>query len=110
MSDEEEMVAVDLGEDYYLGAYFTTDHPRDYLIPRSQLERWEAAQAAYEDMQSEIEQVMNAQRERARALRTERWGTKSPMARFLEGVYEQPVIDALQAPATFRRMTDGRPE
>lgn len=116
MSDsEEEMVAVGLGDDYYQGAFFGTVEtgsslPMDYLVPRSQLERWEAAKAAYEDMQSEIDTAMDEQRERVMALRRERRGPKSPMQDFIERVYGQRIIDALQAPATFRRVADGESE
>lgn len=110
MSDDEEMVAVCLDNDYYLGAGFVANeapsavYPQDYLVPRSQLERWKAAKAAYEDMQSEIDQVMDEQRERVMALRRERQGPKGPMAQLIELAYGQRITDALQAPATFRRM------
>lgn len=93
MSDsEEEMVAVNLGDDYYKGAYFSTyeGYSKDCLVPRSQLERWEAAKAAYESMQSEVEQVMDEQRERVRALRAER--PKSHLSSFIQDTYG-PVIE-----------------
>lgn len=92
---EEEMVAVNLGDDYYQGAYFSAhdELPKDYLVPRSQLERWEAAGAAYESIQSEIAQVMDEQRERVRALRAER--PKSQFASFVEQIYEPTVRAAL---------------
>lgn len=111
MSDEEEMVACSLGDDYYKGEYFITQDmdsscQGDYLVPRSQVERWEQAMADYGQMQTEIDQVMSEQRERVMALRRERRGPKSPMAEFIERVYSQRVIDALQAPATFRRAAD----
>jgi hypothetical protein len=93
------MVACSLGDDYYQGAYFITQDMDsscrgDYLVPRSQLERWEAARAAYEDMQSEIEQVMNEQRERIRAISAQR--PKSPMAQAVEQVYVQRMDFALR--------------
>lgn len=69
----EEIVKVALGDDYYQGAYFrTVDGFLDYEVPKSQLERWEAAEAAYGAMQDEIEKVMEQQRDRVLALMMER--------------------------------------
>jgi hypothetical protein len=69
----EETVKVALGDDYYKGAYFrTVDGDLDYEVPKSQLERWEDAEAAYEAMQDEIERVMREQADRVRALYRER--------------------------------------
>jgi hypothetical protein len=100
---EEEMVAVNLGDDYDKGPFFTTDWgPKDYLVPRSQLERWEAAEAAYESMQSEIERVMDEQRERVRALRAER--PKSQFASLLERIYEPTIRAALEQQAHLNTM------
>lgn len=99
---EKEMVAVNLGDDYYQGACFSTQDgvPKDYLVPRSQLERWEAAKAAYESMQSEIEQVMDEQRERVRALNAER--PKSQISGFIQDIYGPLVQRALEVPLLLR--------
>lgn len=104
MSDEEEMVAVRLsGGGYEEDAFFSEDPmyaPLDYLVPRSQVERWEAAQAAYEAMQSEIERVMDEQRERVRALRAER--PQSPMGGILQQTYERRLIETLLTQVSLR--------
>lgn len=69
----EETVKVGLGDDYYQGAYFSEDAPHlDYEVPRSQVERWRAAKAAYEAMQDEIERVMREQGNRVLTLHMER--------------------------------------
>lgn len=97
----EELVAVNLGDDYERGEFFTTDWgPKDHLVPRSQLERWEAVQTAYEAVQAEIRQVMDEQRERVRALYAGR--PKSPMAKFLEQAYAKQVTFALNASPLLR--------
>lgn len=89
MSDsEEEMVAVYLGaSDYETNAYFSTDptYERDYLVPRSQFERWEAAKAAWIAVEREIERVMDEQRERVRALNAQR--PKSQLGSWVEKIY-----------------------
>lgn len=106
MSDgEEEMVAARLGDDYYQGAYFVTKEDDssgdfDYLIPRSQMEHWEAAKAAYEAMQSEIEQVMEEQCERIRALNAQR--PETPLASFIKSVYANHLVAQLRVPPTLR--------
>lgn len=83
---------VALGDDYYQGAYFSTvSSLLDYEVPRSQLERWEAAAEAYEAMQTEIERVMRDQTERVRALRQER--NPSRVVSTIQEVYG-PVITA----------------
>lgn len=101
MSDDEERVAVSLGDDYYTGAYFLTRDvdssvAADYLVPRSQLERWEAAKAAYEEMQSEVDKVMREQRERIRAINAKR--PKSQVSRFVQDIYEPLIRQALERP------------
>lgn len=91
----EEMVNVSLGDDYYQGTYFATEGAcLDYEIPRSQLERWEAAKAAYESIQGEIEEVMEQQHERARALTRERREASGVTTTFLRTLYE-PSISAM---------------
>lgn len=98
MSDEAMIAAILSGSDYESPASFSTDpsYDLDYLIPRSRLERWEAAQAAYEAMQHEIDQVMEEQRERVSALRAERRGPKTPMEDFIETAYSKLMTFALQ--------------
>lgn len=94
MSDqtEEEIVPVNLGDDWDKGPYFTTDWgPMDHLVPRSQLERWRAAQAAYEEMQSEIDRVMDEQIERIREINAAR--PKSQLSLLVEKIY-QPAMEA----------------
>lgn len=93
MSDEEEMVAVDLDDDYYTGPYVSSHdgYPKDYLVTRSQLERWQAAEAAWEAAQSEIEQTMREQRERVRALRAQR--PKSQVFQWAQNIYG-PLLQA----------------
>lgn len=106
---EEELVPVDLGNDYYLGDYFSTDAPRkDYLVPRITLERWEAAKAAYEAMQAEIDKVMGEQRERIREINSHR--PKSPMASLIEEIYAKRMTFALQVPPLLRGPTYKEPE
>lgn len=102
----EETVRVDLGDDYYQGAYFVTEGGHlDYEIPCSQLERWEAAKAAYENMQGEIEQVMKEQRDSARALlRARREASGDPTA-FLRKLYE-PSITAMLRTQQIRQEGD----
>lgn len=98
----EETVRVSLGDDYYRGPYFsaTDGTPRDYEIPRSQLERWEAVKAAYGAMQGEIEQVMREQRERA--LEARRARPASPMDDFLKRAYGARIEAAMRTPPMFR--------
>lgn len=101
MSSEEELVQVNLGNDYECGESFTTVWgPKDYLVPRSQLERWEAVQTAYEAMQAEIRQVMDEQRERIRALYAGR--PKSPLQRWVEQAYAKQMNFALNASPLLR--------
>lgn len=99
---EEEKVRVSLGDDYYGGPYFNTDLslPMDYEIPKSQLERWEAAMAAYCTMQNEIEQVMEQQRERV--LEARRARPESPLDNFLKRTYASRIKAAVEAPPLFR--------
>lgn len=109
---EEEMVPVSLGDDYERGAYFITKDmdsstAGDYLVPRSQLERWEGWLADYGQMQDEIAGVMGAQRERVAERRAARRGPKGPMQVLIEEMYANPIAQALQIPATFRRIADG---
>jgi hypothetical protein len=95
------MVPVSLGDDYYTGAYFSTGNlPEDYEVPKSQLERWEAAKTAYEAMQAEIGQVMDEQRERAREAHRAR--PVGPMGDFLERAYSARIEAALRTPPMFR--------
>lgn len=103
---EEEIVRVSLGDDYYQGAYFNTDsgYPRDYEVPKSQLERWEAAKAAYEAMQGEIEQVMQEQRERALALMLERRkGQPSTVPPAIQAAYESAIAQMLSQSPLLRK-------
>lgn len=93
----EEMVKVGLGDDYYQGAYFSTSGALlDYEVPRSTLERWEAAQAAYSAMQDEIGRVMDEQAERARALRKERNPEPSLLERMIKDSYVPVITQALR--------------
>ena len=91
---------VALGDDFYTGAYFrTAGLPLDYEVPRSQLERWEAAQAAYEAMQAEIERVMDEQRQRVLALMLERRkGQPSGIPPAIQAAYESAIAQALAQP------------
>lgn len=92
----EEIVRVNLGDDYYKGAYFDTfSGPKDYEVPRSQLERWEAVEAAYLEMQDEIEQVMKEQQERVAALNQERRGS---LGEALARLYEASIKNLLSGP------------
>lgn len=107
MSDEE-LVPVSLDDDYYYqGPGYMTGRG-DYLVPRSRLERWEAAQAAYDEMQQDILRVMDEQRERVRALRAER--PKSPMAEFIEQAYAKQMDFALNVPPLLRGLNHQEPE
>lgn len=99
---EEELVPIELGDNYYLGAQFYSGVTGDYFVPRSTLERWEAALDAYDDMQDEIEKVMREQFERVSALRAERRGPKSPMQTFIEQVYAKQMTFALNVPPLLR--------
>jgi hypothetical protein len=97
----EETVKVGLGDDYYQGAYYsTTGSLLEYEVPRSQLERWEAAQAAYSAMQDEIGQVMREQAERIRALRKER--SPSRMTSIIQDIYGPAILAQLAQPITIR--------
>lgn len=97
----EETVNVALGDDYYQGAYFrTVDGPLDYEVPKSQLERWEAAEAAYGAMQDEIERVMREQADRVRALYQERHKNKPSMIPpALLAAYGEVIMQTLQQSA-----------
>lgn len=100
---DEELVQVNLGDDYDRGAFFTTDWgAKDHLVPRSTLERWEAVQAAYEAMQAEIDQAMSEQSERVSALSAERWGPKGPLQTFIEQAYAKQMAFALNVPPLLR--------
>jgi hypothetical protein len=94
----EETVKVGLGDDYYHGAYFrTVDADLDYEVPKSQLERWEAAQAAYGAMQDEIGQVMTEQRSQALALMLERRkGQPGVIPKLIQAAYEDVIRQTLQ--------------
>lgn len=108
MSDEE-LVPVNLGNDYERGEFFTTEWgPKDHLVPRSQLERWEAVQAAHEAMQAEIESVMDEQRERINALYASR--PKSVISSFIEDVYSKRLTFALNVPLLLRGPNYKEPE
>lgn len=87
MSDEEEMVSVYLADDYDGGTWFLTDWggPKDYLIPRSQLERWEAAETAWKAAQIEIRRVMHEQADRIRELNAKR--PKSKISQWVQDIY-----------------------
>lgn len=101
----EETVKVALGDDYYQGTYFrAVDGFLDYEVPRSQLERWEAAQAAYGAMQDEIEQVMREQSRRVLALMLERRkGQPSTVSPIVQAVYEDAITRMLQQAPLLRR-------
>lgn len=101
----EETVKVALGDDYYQGAYFrTVDGFLDYEVPRSQLERWEAAQAAYDVMQDEIEQVMQEQRNRVLALSLERRkGQPSILSPAVQEAYSKAIMRMIQQAPLLRR-------
>lgn len=93
----EETVKVGLGDDYYQGAYYsTTGSLLEYEVPRSTLERWEAAQAAYGAMQDEIEKVMREQAERIRALRKER--SPSKVTSWVQDIYGPAILAQLALP------------
>lgn len=102
---KEETVKVDLGDDYYQGAYFRTgDGFLDYEVPKSQLERWEAARAAYEAMQGEIEQVMQDQRDRVLALSLERRkGQPSVLSSVVQEAYEKAIVQMLRQSPVLRK-------
>lgn len=109
MSDGEELVAVSLGNDYYLGNQFSTvATARDYMVPRSTLERWEAAMAAYEAMQAEIDTVMDEQRERIRALRAQE--PESPIAKAIQEVYASKMAFTLGASPLLRGLKHKEPK
>lgn len=101
----EETVKVALGDDYYLGAYFrTVDGFLDYEVPKSQLERWEAAQAAYGAMQDEIEKVMEQQRDRVLALMLERRkGQPSTVPPVIQKAYEDAIARMLKQGPLLRK-------
>jgi hypothetical protein len=101
----EETVKVGLGDDYYQGAYFSTAATYlDYEVPRSQLERWEAAQAAYGAMQDEIEQVMREQSRRVLALMLERRkGQPNTVSKLVQVAYEDAITRMLQQAPLLRR-------
>jgi hypothetical protein len=101
----EEIVKVALGDDYYQGAYFrTVDGSLDYEVPRSTLERWEAAQAAYEAMQDEIGRVMQEQSERIRALSLERRkGQPTTVPSAIQEAYGEAIMQTLQQAPLLRR-------
>jgi hypothetical protein len=101
----EEMAKVALGDDYYQGAYFSTAATHlDYEVPRAQLERWEAAQAAYGAMQDEIEQVMREQSRRVLALMLERRkGQPSTVPPDIQAAYEGAIAKMLQQAPLWRR-------
>jgi hypothetical protein len=110
---DEEMVAVRLSSAGYYGedSLFSEDPayaPLDYLVPRSQLERWKAAKASYEAAQDEIEQVMGEQRERVNALYAER--PESPVSKFIQDIYAPLIQRALeQRPLLDRLVYDDTP-
>ncbi|MFD3531965.1 hypothetical protein [Streptomyces sp. NPDC058664] len=101
----EETVRVDLGDDYYVGPYVSSDPVHlDYEVPRSQLERWEAAKAAYESMQEEIEEVMEKQRERAMALALERRKARpSSVSAAIQAAYEKAITETLKQSLLLKR-------
>lgn len=105
----EEMVAVNLGDDYDKGPFFTTDWgPRDYLIPRSQLERWEAAEAAHGQMQTEIDQIMDEQSERIREINAAR--PKTQLSSLIEQAYSRQMAFAFSIHPLLRGLKHKEPE
>lgn len=96
--EPEETVRVDLGDDYYRGAYFRTEGGfLDYEVPVSQLMRWETAKAAYSAMQDEIERVMSEQRDRVLALLMERRkGQPSLVPPVIQEAYADAITRMLQ--------------
>lgn len=101
----EEIVKVALGDDYYQGAYFrTVDGYLDYEVPKSQLERWEAAQAAYGAMQAEIEKVMEQQGNRVLALMLERRKRQpSTVPPAIQAAYESAIAQMFQQGPLLRK-------
>lgn len=97
----EEKVQVALGDDYYTGAYFSEAGSTDYEIPWSQLERWKAAEAAWEAMQREIEQVMAEQRESVRLRRAQRPESALPGA--IQEAYGEVILRHLQTEPLWKR-------
>lgn len=105
----EETVRVGLGDDYYQGAYYsTTGSLLEYEVPRSTLERWEAAQAAYSAMQDEINQVMREQAERVRALREKRSPAQIRVASWVQDIYGPAIL--AQLTTTYGGQTPKEPE
>lgn len=98
-------VQVALGDDYYKGAYFrTVDGDLDYQVPKSTLERWEAAEAAYGAMQDEIEQVMQEQRDRVLALLLERRKDRpSTIPPAIQAAYADAITRMIQQASLLRR-------
>ncbi|MEU3522310.1 hypothetical protein AB0E62_00275 [Streptomyces sp. NPDC038707] len=101
----EETVKVDLGDDFYQGAYFsTTATYLDYEVPKSQLERWEAAKTAYEAMQAEICRVMEEQGNRVLALHMERRkGQPSSVLPAIQVAYEDAIARMLEQSQLLRK-------
>lgn len=101
----EETVKVGLGDDYYQGAYFRTVNAfLDYEVPKSQLERWEAALEAYGAMQEEIERVMQEQRDRVLALSLERRkGQPTTVPSAIQEAYGEAIMRAIQQAPLLRR-------
>ena len=102
----EEIAKVSLGDDYYQGAYFSTVAAHlDYEIPKSQLERWEAAVAAYSAMQDEIEKAMREQWDRVLALSLERRKGRQPdtVPKFVQEAYRDAITKMLEAPFLLRK-------
>ncbi|OEJ24307.1 hypothetical protein AS594_07190 [Streptomyces agglomeratus] len=100
----EETVRVDIGDDYYKGAYFNEGVDGDYEVSVSQMERWKEVSAAYEAMQDEIEQVMEQQRDRVLALMLERRkGQPSTVPPAIQAAYEDAIARMLQQPPLLKR-------
>lgn len=99
----EDMVSVDLGDDYYLGSYFNESAAAgEYEIPSAQLERWKEAHAAWEVAQDEIAEVMAAQRDKVMAARKESSGAISDA---IHVAYESLIRAVLTADPLPRRCT-----
>jgi hypothetical protein len=101
----EETVKVALEDDYYKGACFmAVGGQPDYEVPKSQLERWEATEAAYGAMQGEIERVMEEQGDRVLALRMERRkGQPSTVPPAVQEAYSEAIMRMIQQAPLLRR-------
>jgi hypothetical protein len=97
----EETVRIDAGDDYYTGPYFKRDNSGGIEVPREQVERWEAAEAAWLEVQEEITTV----------LRADSWKPPTtPLGEVLKDAYGDTMRQALTTAPVFRRLSDEEPE